>query len=153
MKGFCPFKVRRLLLLALATLVALSVSLMLIAAAPAPAPAQRASPLPAEVDPLLFVLMLFFGFMATEGTVEYILGTPFDKFEKMKPYKWLLMYVSLGLGIFLAFYYALDIVALLGKPTSPVGMALTGIVMGRGANFVNDLWSRFLLKKPTAPTA
>jgi len=99
------------------------------------------------MDPLLFVLMLFFGFMATEGTVEYVLGTPFDKFPVLTPFKWLLMYVSLALGIFLAFYYALDMVALLGKPMTPVGMVLTGIVMGRGANFVSDVWSRFLVKK------
>ena len=96
------------------------------------------------MDPILFALMMFFGFMATEGTVEYILGTLFDKLEKLTPYKWTLMYASLGLGIFLAFYYALDIVVMFGKPETPVGIVLTGIVMGRGANFVNDVWNKYL---------
>ena len=96
------------------------------------------------MDPLLFALMLFFGFMATEGAVEYILGTLFDKVVKLGPFKWMLMYVSLGLGIFLAFYYVLDIVVLFGQPETPVGTVLTGIVMGRGANFVNDVWQKYI---------
>lgn len=100
------------------------------------------------MDPLLFALMLFFGFMATEGTVEYLLGTPLDKWPAATPYKWLLMYVSLAVGIFLAFYYALDVVQLFGRAATPVGTVLTGIIMGRGANFVSDLWAKFIPKPP-----
>ena len=131
----------RMFVLALITLVVASLSLLLIAAAPR----QGAPP---ESAPLMFVLLLFFGFMATEGTVEYLLGTPFDKFPKLTPHKWLLMYVSLAVGEFLAFHYQLDIVSLLGKPVDPVGITLTGVVMGRGANFVSDLWGKFFIKKP-----
>jgi len=95
---------------------------------------------------LLFALMLFFGFMATEGVVEYVLGTLFDKVTQLSPFKWLLMYVSLAVGIFLAFYYSLDAVALVfQQPATPVGLILTGTIMGRGANFVSDVWQRFLL--------
>ena len=96
------------------------------------------------MDPLLFALMMFFGFMATEGAIEYIFGTLFDKIEKLTPFKWTLMYLSLALGIFLAFYFALDIVTLFGQPETPVGIILTGIVMGRGANFVNDVWQKYI---------
>lgn len=96
----------------------------------------------------MFVLLMFFGFMATEGTVEYLLGTPFDKIPKLSPFRWLLMYVSLAVGIGLAFYYLLDIVALFGLATSWVGILLTGVIIGRGANFVSELWSKFL-PKPT----
>ena len=96
------------------------------------------------MDPLLFALMMFLGFIATEGTVEYIAGTLFDKVAKLQPHKWLLMYVSLAAGIFLAFYYGLDMVALFGQPETPVGIVITGIVMGRGANFVSDVWSKYL---------
>lgn len=93
----------------------------------------------------LLIVLLFFGFMATEGSVEYILGTLFDKVIKLTPYKWALMYVSLGLGVFLAFHYNLDIPCiLLGLPASPVGVIGTGIILGRGANFVNDVWDKFL---------
>jgi len=91
--------------------------------------------------------MMFFSFMATEGTVEYLFGTLFDKVAQLNQYKWALMYVSLGLGIFLAFHYNLDIpFLLLNLPASPVGVVGTGIIMGRGANFVNDVWDRFLNK-------
>ena len=93
----------------------------------------------------LFVVMMFFGFMATEGSVEYILGTLFDKVEAIGKFKWALMYVSLALGIFLAFHYELDIpFLLLGMPASPVGNIGTGIILGRGANFVSDVWQKYL---------
>jgi len=98
---------------------------------------------------VLFALTVFFGFMATEGTVEYILGTPFDKIAALTPFKWLLMYVSLAAGLGLAFYYGLDIVsAVFGVGgVTPVGIGLTGIVMGRGASFVRDVWDKYLLNK------
>ena len=93
---------------------------------------------------VLYAAMLFFGFVATEGVVEYVLGTLFDKVEKLAPFKWTLMYASLAVGIFLAFYYGLDVVNIgLGLPFSPVGIILTGVVMGRGANLVSDVWQKF----------
>ena len=92
---------------------------------------------------LLYAVLLFLAFMATEGTVEYVLGTLFDKVAALTPFKWGLMYVSLAIGIFLAFYYALDVMAFLGLPASPVGMVLTGVIIGRGANFVSNVWQRF----------
>jgi len=93
----------------------------------------------------LFVVMLFFGFMATEGTVEYILGTLFDKVAQLNGYKWALMYVSLALGIFLAFHYNLDVpFLLLNMKASPIGVVGTGIILGRGANFVNEVWQKYL---------
>ena len=107
---------------------------------------------------LLLAAALFFGFMATEGTVEYLLGTLFERLTgkkddagnptyPLRPYSWTLMYASVAVGIFLAFHYALDIPSVvLGLPASPVGVILTGIVIGRGANFVSDVWSRFLGK-------
>ena len=95
----------------------------------------------------LLIIMMFFGFMCTEGTVEYVLGTAFDKIAQLNGYKWGLMYVSLALGIFLAFHYSLDIpFLLLNLPASPVGVIGTGVIMGRGANFVNDIWQKFLAK-------
>lgn len=95
----------------------------------------------------LFTVMMFFGFMCTSGAVEYIFGTFFDKIVSLVPLKWTLMYMSLGLGIFLAFHYELDIpYLLLGLKASPVGVIATGIIMGRGANFINDVWDRFLPK-------
>ena len=95
------------------------------------------------MSPANLVVLMFLAFVVTEGTVEYLLGTAFDKIEALNPFKWLLMYVSAGLGIFLAFYYAIDILSMIGLPEGPVGYAATGILLGRGANFINDLWQRF----------
>jgi len=39
----------------------------------------------------------------TEGFVEYIFGTLFDKLPKLSAHKWALMYISLLVGVGLAF--------------------------------------------------
>jgi len=93
----------------------------------------------------LFAVLMFFGFMCTEGAVEYVFGTLFEKSVKLSPHSWALMYVSLGLGVFLAFHYELDIpFLLLGQKASPIGVIATGIIMGRGANFINEIWQKYL---------
>lgn len=106
------------------------------------------------MDAIWLIFLMFLAFMATEGTIEYFLGTLFDMIEKLKPHKWMLMYGSAFLGIGLAFYYKVDMVFILAQslaipdiPITPVGILLTGIALGRGANFVNDVWQRFF---PTA---
>jgi hypothetical protein len=104
------------------------------------------------------VIAVSFGLsFLVESMVEYLLGTPFDKVEKLKPWKWALQYVAVLAGVGLAMYYRLDLVALiavlgekigliavgLDQPT-PVGMALSGMVIGRGANYLHDFVSRYL---------
>jgi hypothetical protein len=89
----------------------------------------------------LFVPLTLLAFVATEGVVEYLLGTLFDKIEKIKPYSWTLMYASAAAGVGLAFFYKLDAMALVGLPASPVGLFVTGIFVGRGANFISDVFS------------
>ena len=85
-----------------------------------------------------------------EGTTEYIFGTPFDKFPKVKRFKWLLMYLSAGVGVFVCFHYQLDLVALLqqfaGAEATPsyVGIVFTGIAVGRGANYVHQFMTQYL---------
>ena len=100
------------------------------------------------------VFAMFLGFIVTEGVVEYLFGTLFDKVAKLKPFKWALMYISVALGVFLAFYYQLDLVYIVAEATgaaavtsSWVGLAASGVIIGRGANFVNDVWSRFFPQK------
>lgn len=88
----------------------------------------------------------------TEGFVEYIFGTVCDKFPKLTPYKWLLMYVSLILGVLLAFFYNIDLIALIANNAggnlaiSWVGVVLSGLAIGRGANYLNDFVSKWLKK-------
>ena len=96
------------------------------------------------------IFAMFLGFIATEGTIEYIFGTLFDKIAKLTPFKWALMYLSLALGVFLAFFYQLDMVYIVAQASgatavtsSWVGLIATGVIIGRGANFVNDTWSKY----------
>ena len=91
----------------------------------------------------LFAAALFFGFLATEGLVEFFLGGLFDKVAQLSPFKWTLMYVSALAGVGLALAYRLDLPAVVfGFEASTLGVVLTGLVIGRGANFVNDVFSK-----------
>jgi len=101
------------------------------------------------------LVILFLAFLVTEGLVEYFLGQLFDRIEKLKPYTWTLMYVSAIAGVGLALYYKLDLISLLSQyaqldpviESGPVGQVLTGLAIGRGANFVHDLIDRFFPSK------
>ena len=87
-----------------------------------------------------------------EGFVEYVFGTAFDKVPKLAAHKWLLMYVSLLAGVLLAFFYSIDLVALIANnaggslAVSWVGILLSGLIIGRGANYINDFVSRWFSK-------
>jgi hypothetical protein len=96
----------------------------------------------------IIMLALALAFLA-ESMVEYILGTLFQKFTKISGWSWVLMYVSLGVGIGLAFWYQLDMLAIVTEgPSTTVGIILSGSVIGRGANFLHDFVSKYIVKKP-----
>jgi len=104
--------------------------------------------------PVLAVISLSVGlaFLA-ESLVEYLFGTLFDKIPSLEAYKWTLIYVSMGVGILMAFHYQLDLIALIANLAEyPIeqtwlGILLTGVVIGRGANFVHQFVSEYLPKK------
>ena len=81
----------------------------------------------------------------TESLTEYIFGTLFEKVSALTPYKWALMYVSAAVGVGVAFYYQLDLINLLAGvlgeniAPSPVGFTLTGLGIGRGANYLHQV--------------
>ena len=102
---------------------------------------------------LFYPVALLLSFL-TEAFVEYFVGIPVDKIPRAKPYKWLLTYVAAAVSIGLAFNYNLDLVnsvieVLSGETAGPttVGIVLTGLALGRGSNWLNDIWQRFLLTK------
>ena len=104
---------------------------------------------------VVYAVILLIAFMV-EALVEYIFGKPFEFIEKIKPYKWLLMYLSLAVGILFAFIYQLDMINLLSSwlgyeiPVNNAGIALTGCAIGRGASFIHDIWKKFFQAKPLA---
>lgn len=101
--------------------------------------------------PVLMAVSFALAFL-TESTVEYVAGKPFDQFPKLTPHKWLLMYISLAVGVGLAFFYRLDMISAIaqvaGEPmaVSWVGFTLTGLGIGRGANYLHDFVSAYIIK-------
>lgn len=85
-----------------------------------------------------------------EFALEAYIVPIFDNIPYVSEARWLLRYLSLGLAIFMAFFYKLDAVELIrqGNPT-PVGMALTGAIIGGGADAVHTLFRKYILKEPT----
>ena len=75
-----------------------------------------------------------------EGTITYLFGES----ETPRP---ALKYVSLALGILVAVAYKIDIPAMVGLVSAYaiVGYIMSGLVIGRGANYINDIFA--LIKK------
>jgi hypothetical protein len=100
------------------------------------------------MDPLAYFLIVTLLAFIVETLVEYLVGKPFDKFPVLTPHKWSLIYVSGLFGVGLALYFKIDVLPLAGLEPSPVGQILSGLLISRGSNFVNDLWSKFFPHKP-----
>lgn len=87
--------------------------------------------------------LALYGFLAVlvERLTEAVFGTPFDKFEKLTPYKWALMYLGLGVGVAVAWFGNLDLIAeLAGVQLGVLGIVLTGLSLGGGANLLHQVW-------------
>jgi len=107
------------------------------------------------MNPFALLAITFALAFLAESLVEYIFGTLFDKLPALAPYKWTLMYVALVVGVGMAFFYGLDLIALISQEAggqvgaSWLGILLTGLVVGRGSNFLHEFVSKYL-KKPDA---
>jgi len=98
-----------------------------------------------------------------ESLVEYLLGTPMEKIPALKPWKWILMYVAMAVGIGLALYWKIDLIAIIANgvaqlsqfeftwKVSLIGQILSGLIIGRGSNFLHDFLAKSL-KKPDLPS-
>lgn len=84
-----------------------------------------------------------------EAIVEYLFADLLVAFGKLIEHVGVrvdctkaLKYVAVGVGIALCFGYDIDLIAILGfglKPAHPaIGIILSGIVIGRGSNYLND---------------
>ena len=102
---------------------------------------------------LSILAVIFLLSFLTESLVEYIFGAIVDHVPALAKYKWLLMYVAAAVGLAGAFIYQFDLLHLLGEyvganiPVHWFGIALTGLSIGRGAGYLNDLVSKWF-KKP-----
>ena len=96
-----------------------------------------------------YLVAMALAFMA-ESMTEYLFATWIDwlsekhpAVKKAQPLK----YVAAGVGVLFAFVYSLDLIAaMLGAVPNPpwVGIALTGLAIGRGANYVHDFAQTYL---------
>lgn len=98
----------------------------------------------------VILLLAFF----VESLVEYLFGQLFEHVPAIKPHSWLLMYISAAVGVAGAFYYRLDMMSILSQYLDvPIevgwfGITLTGLAIGRGANYISDIVARFFVKPP-----
>ncbi len=87
-----------------------------------------------------------------EALTEAVLGQLFDRVPVLQNWKWTLMYAAMAVGIVASFIYQFDLVSLLGMwlgvniPLHAFGMVLTGLAIGRGANFIHDIITKFFAK-------
>ncbi len=102
--------------------------------------------------PAAILLVIFFIAFLVESITEYLFGVLFQRIPVLASYSWALIYVAAVIGIAGAFVYQFDLIATLGiyigllMAPNWFGMLLTGIVIGRGSNFVHDLAGRFFTK-------
>lgn len=86
---------------------------------------------------LLVIALAVLGELLIEGIKPGLdplfarIGVPAD----VNPY----LYLSLALGVLLALVYRVDVLAAAGlAPATVVGIVTTGLLTGRGANYVHD---------------
>lgn len=102
-----------------------------------------------NVNPMDILAMLFLSTFI-EGLVKYLFDvatgvtdgkTPNTKLEWLKPYT---HFFALFLGIVLAVAYRIDIPSMFGLMTNygVVNYIISGIAIGRGSNYINDLISK-----------
>jgi len=88
-----------------------------------------------------FVTSLFFLALFIEGTVEYLVAQVLSDY--LPDFKVVVRYIAAVIGIGVAFGFQVNLPALIGL-TGPdwVGYLVTGIIIGRGSNYLNDLIDR-----------
>lgn len=105
------------------------------------------------------VIGIFFLSIFVEGFIKYIFdvlsgvedntgATPNQKLLSIKPYT---HFVALVLGVVLACAYKIDIPALFGLTATHgmIGYIISGVIIGRGSNYANDLISKVRLSTKT----
>jgi hypothetical protein len=108
-----------------------------------------------DFTPLAIFGILFLLAFLVESLTEYVFGAPMDKIPALTPYKWLLMYIALAVGLVGAFVYRLDLIYIaagyLGVTTitaGPFGFILTGLAIGRGSNYIHEIFGKIVKAQP-----
>jgi hypothetical protein len=102
------------------------------------------------MDPLAeLTLILFLAFIA-EGTTEYFARPILAYFGTIDTSPMWLRYVAMIVGVALSLAYRADLLLMVGlEAIHPlIGVVLTGILIGRGSNYIHDLVDRFFQPNP-----
>jgi len=108
------------------------------------------------MDVLKLLAVIFLLAFLVESLVEYLFGQLIAHLPVFQPYGWVLVYISAAVGVVCALFYGFDLLYLLGNwlevswsklaEPSIIGMVMTGLAIGRGANYLHDLVSKFFVK-------
>jgi len=100
---------------------------------------------------LLVVILLVAFFIET--LVEFVFSDLFLKIPGAEKFHWTVKYVAIGVAIYAAFHYQFDLIALLANlleinmiQVSVFGIIVTGVAIGKGSNYLHDVFKRFFLK-------
>lgn len=98
------------------------------------------------------VLITAFSFLA-ETLVEALFGRIADHVPVLTPWKWTLVYLSVGVGLLGAFNWQFDFIQLLGQSVgievriTTLGLITTGVGIGMGAAYIHQFISKFFPSK------
>lgn len=97
------------------------------------------------MTPITFGVSVLLLATLVEGFTEYLFG----EVQSAKPY---LRYIALALGVGVSLAYGIDILGILGlvSPFPLVGQIISGLILGRGSNYVNDIMTSFTKGTPSA---
>jgi len=110
-----------------------------------------------NLQPFVTLAVILLIAFLVETLVEFTLGTAFDKVEKIKPFKWMLQYFAVAVGIYFAFVYQFDLIYLLseylgaGLEITAAGITITGISIGKGSNYIHQIISEHFPMRETSP--
>lgn len=105
-----------------------------------------------ELTNIAILVIVFLLAWMGEALVEYFIGIPLSK-SKFAHLSWTLIYVAAAVGLVGSIVYQLDLVHIIAEqlgldiPINYFGLIVTGLSIGRGANFIHDLVMKFA-KKP-----
>ena len=109
-------------------------------------------------EPLAAVTSILVLATVAEALVEHLFAPIVDaraEGETIPPSGWdwrpiVLRYTSLFLSVLLAITYRADLLLLLNltPPWPWVGWVITGLLIGRGSNFIHDFATRWLTRSP-----
>ena len=83
-----------------------------------------------------------------ESMVEYIFGRIIQQFPKLEGLRFFLPYLALAAGVGVAFFYRIDLFALILEDVpSWLGVLLSGLGIGRGAEWLHGFVSNYILRR------